>query len=196
MERLRGRWQPFALLALFILPIAGSMIMMFSDWRPGSFTNNGDLVQPAEQLDPGQWQGVTEEAPTLAGDWLIVAPQRGDCGSDCRDRVDQLNRAQIALDRDIERVRLVVLQPGSRETPVFEPVPGILNLSAPDAVVDRLARHEGEPMAAHIVDYRGYHVMRYARPLDASGLLDDLENLLRLAKEEAERRALEEATAE
>jgi len=48
-------------------------------------------------------------------------------------------------------------------------------------------------MAAHIVDYRGYHVMRYAQPLDASGLLDDLDKLLRLAKEEAERRAAEEA---
>ena len=196
MERFRGRWQPLALLLVFVLPTAGAMIMVFSDWRPGSFTNNGDLVQPAEQLDPGQWRGVTEEAPTLAGDWLIVTTQRGDCGSDCRERVDQLNRAQIALDRDIERVRLVVLQPDAREAPVFEPVPGILNLSAPAAVIDRLARHEGEPMAAHIVDYRGYHAMRYARPLDASGLLDDLENLLDLAKEEAERRALEEATAE
>lgn len=196
IERLKGRWQPFALLALFILPTAGAMVMVFSDWRPSTFTNNGDLVQPAEQLSPEQWQGVSEAAPTLAGDWLIIAPQRGDCGSDCRDRVDQLNRAQIALDRDIERVQLVVLQPDSRETPVFDPVPGILNLSAPAAVVDRLATHEGEPMAAHIVDYRGYHVMRYARPLDASGLLDDLESLLSLAKEEAERRALEETVTE
>jgi hypothetical protein len=51
-------------------------------------------------------------------------------------------------------------------------------------------------MAAHIVDYRGFHVMRYAAPLDAAGLLDDLEKLLRLSKEEAERRALEGATSE
>ena len=196
MERFRGRWQPLALLLVFVLPTAGAMIMVFSDWRPSNFTNNGDLVQPAEQIDPGQWQGVAEPAPTLAGDWLIVVPQRRDCGDDCRERVDLLNRAQIALDRDIERVRLVVLQPDSRTTPVFEPVPGILNLSAPAAVVDRLARYGGEAMAAHLVDYRGYHVMRYARPLDASGLLDDLEKLLRLAKEEAERRALEEAIAE
>jgi hypothetical protein len=196
IDRLKGRWQPFALLAVFILPTAAAMIMVFSDWRPESFTNNGDLVQPAEQINPGQWQGVVEAAPILAGDWLIVTPQRKSCGEACRERVDRLNRAQIALDRDIERVRLVVLQPESLEAPVFEPVPGILNLSAADAVVDRLAVHNGEPMAAHIVDYRGYHVMRYPRPLDASGLLDDLENLLSLAKEEAERRALEEAVNE
>jgi len=193
IERLKGRWQPFALLAVFTLPTAAAMMMVFSDWRPDSFTNNGDLVQPAEAINPGQWQGVVEPAPVLAGDWLIVTPQRGDCAAACRERVDQLNRAQIALDRDIERVRLVVLQPESRQTPVFEPVPGILNLAAADAQFERLARHDGEPMAAHIVDYRGYHVMRYPQPLDASGLLDDLENLLSLAKEEAERRALEEA---
>jgi hypothetical protein len=196
MGRFKGRWQVIALLAIFILPTAAAMVMVFSDWRPGTFTNNGDLVQPAEQLEPGTWQGVVESAPVLAGDWLIVAPQSTRCDEDCLERIDRLNRAQIALDRDIDRVRLVVLQPDDVAEPVFEPVPGILNLSAPGAVVDRLAVHEGEPMAAHIVDYRGYHVMRYARPLDASGLLDDLENLLGLAKEEAERRALEEATRE
>ncbi|MEX0386821.1 hypothetical protein [Spiribacter onubensis] len=192
----KGRWQLIALLAIFILPTLAAMVMVFSDWRPGTFTNNGDLVQPPVQLEPGQWQAVDGTVPVLAGDWLVVMPQMQACGETCLERLDALNRVRIALDRDIERVRLVVLQPEGRSGPVVEPAAGILNLAAPVATVERLALHEGEPIAAQIVDYRGYQVMRYPVPLDASGLLDDLEKLLRLAKEEAERRALEEATAQ
>ena len=196
MGWVKGRWQLIALLAIFILPTLAAMVMVFSDWRPGTFTNNGDLVQPPVQLEPGQWQAVDGTAPVLAGDWLVVMPQMQACGEACLERLDALNRVQIALDRDIERVRLVVLQPEDRTEPVLEPAAGILNLAAPMASVERLASHEGEPIAAQIVDYRGYQVMRYPVPLDASGLLDDLEKLLRLAKEEAERRALEEATTQ
>ena len=196
MGWLKGRWQLIALLAIFILPTVGAMVMVFSDWRPATFTNNGDLVQPPVQLEPGQWQAVTGTAPTLAGDWLLVMPQVRACNEACLERLDALNRVRIALDRDIERVRLVVLQPRALTDPVIEPAGDILNLSAPASVVEGLAMHDGEPIAAQVVDYRGYQVMRYPVPLDAPGLLDDLEKLLRLAKEEAERRALEEATTE
>ncbi|MEX0374940.1 hypothetical protein [Spiribacter pallidus] len=195
MNWLKGRWQLIALLALFILPTAAAMIMVFSDWRPGTFTNNGDLVQPAVQLDPSTWQNLDGETPALAGDWLLVMPQQSDCGEDCRGRLDVLNRIRVALDKDIDRVRIIVLQPGTRAEPVTEVQSGFLRMSAPAETLERLARHEGAAMAAHIVDYRGYHVMRYAEPLDASGLLDDLDKLLRLAKEEAERRAAEEAVS-
>ena len=196
MQWLKGRWQLIALLAIFILPTLGAMVMVFSDWRPGTFTNNGDLVQPPEQLNPERWRAVDGAAPTLAGDWLLVMPQTAPCGESCLARLDALNRVRIALDRDIERVRLVVLQPQRLTAPVVEPAEGIVNLAAPAAEVERLSRHDGEPIAAQIVDYRGYQVLRYAAPLDASGLLDDLEKLLRLAKEEAERRALEEAAGQ
>ncbi|MEX0431154.1 hypothetical protein [Spiribacter insolitus] len=196
MGWVKGRWQLIVLLAIFILPTVAAMVMVFSDWRPGTFTNNGDLVQPPVQLEPGQWQAVEGAAPTLAGDWLVVMPQMQACGEACLQRLDKLNRVRVALDRDIERVRLIVLQPQDQLEPVVEPAAGILNLAAPAAIVERLAVHDGEPIAAQVVDYRGYQVMRYPVPLDASGLLDDLEKLLRLAKEEAERRALEEATAQ
>lgn len=193
-----GRWQLPVLLAMFFIPTFAAMLLVFTGWRPAGFTNNGDLVQPAAQLNPGEWQALIGQAPMLTGDWLIVVPQTSACEQPCVERLDQLNRVRVALDRDIERVRLVVLQPSNRTTPVIDARAGadLLVLSAPLAQVNALAQHNGQAMAAHIIDYRGYHAMRYAAPLDASGLLDDLEKMLRLGKEEAERRALEEATAE
>jgi len=199
MAMLKGRWQLMALALLFFVPTLAAMVLVFTNWRPAGFTNNGELVQPAEQLDPEAWEAVgQEEVPVLKGDWLLVVPQTTACQTECRERLDVLNRARVALDRDIERVRLVVLQPNTRDQAVIaaDDSADLLTLAAAPAVVAALSQHDGEPMAAHIVDYRGFHVMRYAAPLDAAGLLDDLEKLLRLSKEEAERRALEGATSE
>lgn len=199
MAMLKGRWQLMALALLFFVPTLAAMVLVFTNWRPAGFTNNGELVQPAEQLSPEAWEAIgQEQVPVLKGDWLLVVPQTTACQTDCRERLDVLNRARVALDRDIERVRLIVLQPNTRDQAVIEADDSadLLTLAAAPAVVAALSQHDGEPMAAHIVDYRGFHVMRYAAPLDAAGLLDDLEKLLRLSKEEAERRALEGATSE
>ncbi len=197
MQWFKGRWQLILLLALFFLPTFAAMVMVFSDWRPDTFSNNGDLVQPAEQINPEQWDNLYGEQPVLAGDWLLVMPRRSECAEDCLQVIDQLQRIRVALDRSIDRVQMVVLQPTTAAEPVLPreiaSEPGIFNLAATPALVERLIAHEGNAMAAHIVDYRGFHVLRYAAPLDASALLDDLEKLLRLAKEEAERRAYEEA---
>ncbi len=196
MQWFKGRWQLIVLLALFFLPTIAAMVMVFTDWRPDAFSNNGDLVQPAEQLNPGDWTTLSGEAPVLAGDWLLVVPRQAPCDRACLETIDELQRVRIALDRSIDRVQLIVLQPNTVADPVLEGEfeTGIHNMSAPLPLVSALSTHEGARMAAHIVDYRGFHVLRYAAPLDAAGLLDDLEKLLRLAKEEAERRALEEAT--
>lgn len=197
MQWFKGRWQLITLLALFFVPTFAAMVMVFSDWRPDTFSNNGDLVQPAEQINPEQWDNLHGELPVLAGDWLLVMPQRDECGQACLEVIDQLQRIRVALDRSIDRVQMIVLQPASVAEPVLPAElaaePGIFNMAASAALVDRLSAHEGSAMAAHIVDYRGFHVLRYTAPLDASALLDDLEKLLRLAKEEAERRAFEEA---
>lgn len=196
MASIQGRWQLPVLLALFAVPTLAAMVLVFSDWRPAGFTNNGDLVQPAEQLSPAQWRSTRGDPADFAGDWLVVVPQTERCGETCKARLDTLSRARIALDRDIDRVQLLVLQPENGPVDQAAIPEGIRVMEAAPATVAALAQHDGTPMAAHIVDYRGYHVMRYAAPLDGAGLLDDLEKLLRLSKEEAERRAQEEATAE
>ncbi len=196
MKSLKGRWQFIAIVALFFVPTIGAMIMVFSDWRPASFTNNGDLVQPAEAIAPEQWTPVRAASEPLAGTWLLVVPQTQACDEACFERLDLLTRLRVALDRNIDRVRLILLQPD--DGPVeADSVPGGFELmETSTAGLEPFLAHGGVSMAAHIVDYRGFHVMRYAEPLDAPGLLDDLENLLKLSKEEAERRTREEAAAQ
>ena len=196
MSRTKGRLQLLLLMSIFFLPVVGALILVSTGFMPGGVTtNHGTLVQPAAQLDTQNWQAVRGEAPITGGLWQIVVPFTADCGDTCQERLDLLTRARIALDRSIDRVLLVSVQPPGAEPPP-ETQESVVAMTAPMGEVRRLARVDGTAIAANIVDYRGYHVMRYAEPLDGSGLLSDLEKLLRLAKEEAERRAREEALAQ
>lgn len=196
MSRTKGRLQLLFLMGVFFLPVIAAVILVSSGYMPGGVTtNHGTLVQPAEQLDTKNWEPVRGEAPVTGGLWQIVVPFTADCGEDCQARLDLLTRARVALDRSIDRVLLVSVQPPGVEPPP-ETQDSVIAMTAPMASVNALAQADGVAIAANIVDYRGYHVMRYAEPLDAAGLLDDLEKLLRLAKEEAERRAREEALAQ
>lgn len=190
MSKLRGRWQLIALLVLFVGPTLTAFVMTVSDWRPGSGTNHGELVQPVERIETADWRTRAGARPDFAGQWVLLMPVAGDCGADCRERLDALGRVRIALDRDVDRVIIATLQPEGAE-PATAEGEALVRLSAPAAQVEELARNAGEAMAVHLLDYRGFHVLRYPRPLDASGVLDDLERLLRLSKEEAERRAAE-----
>ena len=55
MTMIKGRWQLPVLLALFVVPTLAAMVLVFTDWRPAGFTNNGDLVQPAGKRET--WTG-------------------------------------------------------------------------------------------------------------------------------------------
>lgn len=187
----RGRWQLIALLVLFVGPTIAAMLLTFSEWRPAELTNHGELVQPPERIAMDDWRGAGGSLPEFAGVWLLLMPVDGDCTAACHDRLETLGRVRLALDRDVERVRIAVLQPPGSATPRVEGE-AVAELTAPQGEVVELARNAETPVAVHLLDYRGFHVLRYPQPLDASGVLDDLERLLRLSKEEAERRAARE----
>lgn len=192
----KGRFQLLLLIGIFFVPVVAAIILVSSGYMPGgATTNHGALVQPASQLDMEEWEVVRGEKPVTGGLWLLVVPFLSDCGDRCQERLDLLTRARIALDRSIDRVLLISVQPPGT-TPPPETMHAVIPMTAPMPVVSNLARADGTGIAANIVDYRGYHIMRYAEPLDAAGLLNDLEKLLRLSKEEAERRAREEALAQ
>ncbi|PWG61953.1 hypothetical protein [Sediminicurvatus halobius] len=186
----RGRWQLLAVLVLFVGPTVAAFVLTVSGWRPGGTTNNGELVQPVQRLAMEGWRDRTGEAPDLDGSWILLVPLAGDCNAECEDRLETLGRVRIALDRDVDRVRIATLQPPDSVPPEADG-DALVRLTAPAPRVAALIGNAGQPVAVHLLDYRGFHVLRYRRPLDASGLLDDLERLLRLSKEEAERRASE-----
>ena len=78
--------------------------------------------------------------------------------------------------------------PEDREPPGARQLLGHADLyvvRAPDLEWTR-TRRDREAVSVSLVDTRGFQMMRYQTPLDASGMLSDLRHLMRLSNEELE----------
>ncbi len=193
----RGRIQLVALAAMFFGPALLAWAMVVTDWRPAGTTNHGELIQPPVRQDTEGWytrDGVALTPRWFRGQWSWLVPVEGDCGKTCAALLDELRRVRLALDKDADRVRVVLLQP-RYASPPGPPArfPALELVTVPPEALAEIANAaasagqvEGGPPLV-VVDYLGFRMMAYPSKVDGSAVLDDMERLLKLAKEQVER---------
>jgi len=189
----RNRRRLILIFLLFFTPALLAWLLILSGWRPGGTTNHGQLVQPPA---PVSALPLRNESGTAAGEerflgrWSMLLVLDGPCDDACLLTLDRMSRAHIALNKDADRVQLLLVLPESATAPALPPEgPALLRLPRPVAadLTDADPGGAATPSAVHLVDPYGYRMMRYPSPLDAEGLLKDLRRLLRLSKEDVER---------
>jgi hypothetical protein len=184
----RSRFKLLLLFLLFFLPALSAWLLIESGWRPGGMVNHGDLVQPVQPLAEAPLSTPAGEpvgAEPFLGHWTILVSAPGDCATACVETLDLVGRVHISLSKDMDRVRVGLVQPP--DSPVPELLPErVLRLRAPESLLADWGSAIREP-TVQLVDYRGMRMMSYPVPLDGSGLLKDLRRLLKLSNEEAER---------
>jgi hypothetical protein len=177
-DRRKGRRQLLLLALLFFAPLAAAMWLYFSSgWRPQSGAQHGMLIDPPRALP----------SEALRGSWSLVLLHGGPCDPACVASLEEMGRVRLALDKDIPRVRRVLLHDGA----CCEPLPV---LAEPDVLVLAAAGEDGSALRArfppvggeatgiYIVDPHGNLVMGYPSAGAGRGLLKDLERLLRLSR--------------
>lgn len=177
-HRRRGRRQLLLVAAVFFVPLAAATWMYFySGWRPAPGAQHGVLVDPPRAL-PSQ---------ALRGSWSLVLLLAGPCDPACVAALEELGRVRAALDKDMPRVRRVLLHDGGCCAP------GLPVLAQSDVLVLAGAGPDGAALRAlfppvqggpgiYIVDPHGNLVMGYPSAGAGRGLLKDLERLLRLSR--------------
>ncbi|HEU0223902.1 MAG TPA: hypothetical protein VFR29_00540 [Steroidobacteraceae bacterium] len=178
-ERGRGHRQLLLVALLFLVPLGAAMWLYFSSgWRPAPGAQHGELIDPPRTLP----------STALRGSWSLVLLLTGPCDAACVASLEEMGRARLALDKDIPRVRRVLLHDGGCCAP------GIAVLTEPDVLVLAAAGADGESLRApfppapdggrriYIVDPHGNLVMSYPSTGSGRGLLKDLERLLRLSR--------------
>ncbi|WP_435103000.1 hypothetical protein [Arhodomonas sp. AD133] len=193
----RGRVQLVALAAMFFGPALLAWAMVITDWRPAGTINHGELIEPPVRQDTEGWRvrdGVALTPAWFRGHWSWLVPVAGDCGKACAALLDELRRVRLALDKDADRIRVVLLQPRYASPPAPPArFPALELVTAPPGALAGVANAaasagetEGE-LPVVVVDYLGFRMMAYPSPVDGSAVLDDMERLLKLAKEQVER---------
>lgn len=195
-SQLRNRVWLLLLFALFFAPALLAWLLVLSDWRPAGATQHGELIQPPApvvELALSSRDGRATTPATFAGQWSLLLVASGDCGAECEQALEWLLRVQIALNKDADRVQLLVAAPPEAALPADLP-PHVQTLQLPAATAVALAGGEGAAaLSVQMVDPFEFRMMQYAAPLDAQGLLKDLRRLLRLSNEDIERLRRSEA---
>jgi hypothetical protein len=162
-------------LLLLFLACAAPFILGWAAWYFGWGTghpgNYGELIEPRPLAGP-----VFEP---LRGKWLLVAFDAPSCDAYCEKKLYFMRQIRTALGKDQDRVERVwvLIGPGT-------PRPEVLGAFAGT----RTARASAQPFPGnppdhvYLVDPLGNLMMRFPREPDPSGMLKDLQRLLRYSR--------------
>ena len=174
---------------LLALPFAIAALLYFVGWQPERTGNRGQLRNPPVPL-PTSGLKMPDGRPLatveLQGKWLLLLNGKGQCAADCLQRIDEMRRIQVSLNKDMGRLRRVVLSDRIADTEF-----AAARQRHPDLVLAEAPPHwlpgsgsDAEDNAGyrlHIIDPQGNLIMDYAADIPAKGVRGDLERLLKFA---------------
>lgn len=189
------KWLAAAILLLPILIILAATLAYYAGYRPGSSTNEGELVTPPYAVEQLNWRYGSKVLDTYAleGHWSLVLWGCDTVSTQaCAQAINEIRSLHIRLHRDTSRVRryLLVSDDYSEEL--------LLQLVGEDAAI-RLFKGQGEqlrnllaervavPLAPQgvycvILDPNGNLMMIHHQGQFGDALYDDLRKLLRLSQ--------------
>lgn len=169
------------IVGIFALPFAVAAGLFAFGWQPTHTVNHGQLIRPPLPLPP---HGLTtaDGAPLataeLHGRWWLLLAQAGPCDTACLARAADMRRVHVALNKDMGRLKRLVLA-----TDLGEGAIAALRRSQPDLVVARAdGRWQqvlGDGPQLYLVDPQGRAILRYTAQASAESIRADLDRLLR-----------------
>ncbi len=172
------------IVGLLALPFALAAGLYFAGWQPARSMAHGRLLTPPLALPArglADAAGRPVNSADLQGKWLLALSLDGPCGADCAARLDELRRIQVSLNKDMGRLRRVVLAPTTDDPALAAAArhqPDLLLLAAPPRWLDGTP---AAPYRLHIVDPLGRRVIDYPATVGAGDVRADLERLLKYA---------------
>ena len=155
--------------------------------------NYGHLITPARPLDYAELMqapiSATENLPEIKGHWVMVQVTQGPgCDVVCQDTAQKTARLRLMLNKDVSRVRRLLLLPGPADAAaaagdeIGQLDPTLLIAGLSDTLRQRLQEAVGAPLTEGMVlllDPLGNLMMWYSPGFDPYGVLRDLQRLLR-----------------
>ncbi len=170
---------------LLALPFAVAAGLYLFGWQPARTANHGQLVDPPRPLPASGLltpEGQALATADLGGKWLLLLNGSGPCDAGCGDRVDEMRRIQVALNKDMGRLRRVVLSDHPNDAALATArslQPDLVIATVPDGWLTGATGAAGYRL--HIVDPQGRRIMDYPPEVAARDVRADLERLLKFA---------------
>lgn len=179
------------LAAVFLLPFIVGTGLYWSGWRPKSFVNHGELVQPPRTLPESGLRHADGRAfplSELRGKWLLVLSVEGPCSASCQEYLQRMQNVHQALNKERSHLQRVLISKHVADAAALqERFPHLMVGLVQQDVQNRANAKAWQgalndmQMEIHIVDPLGKVMMRYADPGDMRGVFKDLERLLKFS---------------
>src|SRR3989344_431408 len=197
VNRSAARRKILLLVALFALPVIVAYGLYFSGWRPASFGNYGELVQPARPIADAALillDGRTMRFNELRGKWTLITFSVAECLRPCESNLVKMRQVIAAQGKEAGRIQsmLIVKDAKMRDwlNYAIKDYPGMRAVVGTSEAVDVLARQftltAGSPLdnlnRIYLVDPLGNFMMSYPADADGNGLRKDLARLLRASR--------------
>ncbi len=187
------------LLASFVIPFVVGEFAYKQHWYKGGETNKGQLLQPPlafAGLQARDAAGKALDAAFAKDSWWMLYVLPADCAAACRNRLFQMRQSPLALGKEGDRLRAVLVVTGpvaaETETLLQNEFAGFLRVEASAAQVDKVmapaAGHAPASQAGllYLMDPMGWIMLTYPPEADektsiikAEDALDDLRKMLK-----------------
>lgn len=152
---------------LLMLPFVLGATLYLSGWQPSKTGNRGELLQP-----PPVVKAQLPEAAT--GKWVLILVPETACDARCADQLDALRRVQVSLNKEMGRLRRVVMAADPADAGLSH-----AQASQPDLLVARRDAAWTAPAGIYVADPEGNLILRYAPDAELKDIRSDLDRLLK-----------------
>lgn len=187
----RSRIKLILICSFFILPvILAWYLVFFTDYKiTGKGTEHGKLIIPAVSLSTLKiFDESTNENKTLEGKWNLVIIVRDICDKNCEMNLYKLRQIRLALGKDRDSVQRVVylkdnLNLSKNQLKNFQGQLTIPEGKAKEKFYNQIVNHQiFDYDSIYLVDPYLNLMMKYPAAVNPSGIIKDLERLIRISK--------------
>lgn len=179
---------------LFVAPLLAAWILV-GRWHPEGSASHGELLDPAQPvayLRLRLLDGRELSETFLRGRWTLAYANRAGSGCDqsCRRSLYNIRQVRLALGRNMARVQKLLLLDADPNAELAawlkkehqDLVVGVADRSTRTFFEKAFAAERMDEGAVYLIDPLGNLVLRYGDASDPSGMLKDLNRLLKLSK--------------
>jgi cytochrome oxidase Cu insertion factor (SCO1/SenC/PrrC family) len=192
-KRKSNRKLLLVVLFLFVLPALASFALYFTEWRPSSGVNYGELIVPVRLIEDRSMQDIDDKVVNFAalkGKWTMVYFDSAECDDACISQFYFMRQTHASQGKNVDRMqRLFVLTDTNSVTklkPKLSEYADMLVWKSDKAATVKLMQEFGldaQPTpnmrSIYLLDPQGNLMMRYAPGAQPAGVRKDLERLLK-----------------
>ena len=190
-KQLKGRLALVGIALMFFVPIFVSWyLVFFSDYKEGIKTlNNGELISPIINLSNLDMKAFSDDkVHSHDRTWILAFLINEKCDESCQEKLYQIRQIRLAIGKDKDKLERLVIANANLDWGTYKKeYPGQKYIDASminfDSIVSVFKINpELKADSIYLIDPYGNLMMQYKNGTEPTGIIKDIERLIRNAR--------------